>query len=58
MAAQDGEQLIIRNEEEPREGISLGVQVVIETLLAALQSRVDHLQVLQTVLGVAGVIHQ
>ena len=43
MAAQDGEQLIIRNEEEPREGISLGVQVVIETLLAALQPRVDHL---------------
>ena len=58
MAAQDREQLIIRYEEEPREGISLGVQVVIEALLAALQPRVDHLQVLQTVLGVAGVIHQ
>lgn len=58
MAAQDGEQFIIRNEEEPREGISLGVQVVIEALLAALQPRVDHLQVLQTVLRVAGVIHQ
>ena len=58
MAAQDREQLIIRYEEEPREGISLGVQVVIEALLAALQPRVDFLQVLQTVLGVAGVIHQ
>jgi len=58
MAAQDGEQLIIRNEEEPREGISLGVQVVIEAFLAALQPRVYHLQVLQTVLRVAGIIHQ
>ena len=58
MAAQDGQQFIIRDEEEARKSIPLGVQVVIKALLAALQSQVDHLQVLQAVLGVAGIVHQ
>ena len=29
MAAEDREQFVVRNKEEPREGVSLGVQVII-----------------------------
>ena len=58
MAAEDGEQLVVRDEEEAGKGISLGVEVVVEALLAALQTGVDHLQVLETVLGMAGIQHQ
>ena len=58
MAAEDGEELVVGDEEEAGEGVPLGVQVVVEALLAALQAGVDHLQVLEAVLGVAGVQHQ
>ena len=58
VAAKNGEQLVVRDEEEAGEGVPLGVQVVVEALLAALQASVDHLQVLESVLGVAGVQHQ
>lgn len=37
-APQNAEQLIVRDEEEAREGVAFGVQVVVQTLLAALQA--------------------
>lgn len=37
-APQDAEQLVIRDEEEARESITLRIQIVIETLLALLQA--------------------
>ena len=55
-AAEDGEQLVVGDEEESREGVPLGVQVVVETLLALLQAGADHLQVLETVGGVAPIL--
>lgn len=42
---QYAEQFIIRNEEEARKSITLGIQVVIETLLASLQTVTQGLQV-------------
>ena len=53
-AAQNGQELVIGDEEEPGEGIPLSVQVVVQRLLAVLKSLAQSLQVLQTVLGVAG----
>ena len=36
VAAQNGEQFVVRNEEKARKGVPLGVQVVVETLLTSL----------------------
>lgn len=48
---QDAEQLVIRNEEEPGEGVPLGVQVVVQALLAFLKALTDVLQVTEAVWG-------
>lgn len=52
-AAQDAEQLVIGDEEEAGEGVALGVQVVVEALLALLQALADVLQVQEAVRGLA-----
>ena len=58
MAAEDREKLVIRDEEEPRKSIPLGVQVVIKALLAPFQSIMYGLEVLQSVLCMTGVQHK
>ena len=55
VAAEDWEELVIWYEEEAREGVPLGVKVVVEALLAPLQSSAEHLKVLQSVGCMAGV---
>ena len=55
-AAEDGEQFVVRDEEESGEGVPLAVQVVVQTLLAPLQTLAQHLQVLQPVVGMARVL--
>ena len=55
MAPEDREQLIVRDEEESREGVPLGVQVVIEALLTSLQSVLNRLEVLESVLSMTGI---
>lgn len=55
MAPEDREQLIVRDEEKSREGVPLGVQVVIETLLTSLQSILNRLEVLEPILSVTGI---
>lgn len=50
---QDAEQLVVGNEEEPGEGVPLGIQVVVQALLALLQALADVLQVVEAVRGLA-----
>lgn len=50
---QDAEQLVVRDEEEPGEGVPLGVQVVVQALLAPLQALADALEVTEAVRGLA-----
>lgn len=47
-AAQNGEQLVCRDEEEAREYPPLGVQIVIEGLLASLQTVSEAFEVVQS----------
>lgn len=54
MAAKNGKQLIIRDEEKSREGISFRIQVIIQTLLAFFQTSDQHLKLLQTAGSVTG----
>lgn len=58
MAAEDREQFIIRDEEESRKSIPLGVQIVVKALLAPFQSIMYGLEVLQSVLRMTGVQHK
>lgn len=44
-APQNAEQLVVGDEEKAREGVAFGVQVVVQTLLAALQTVAEVLQV-------------
>ena len=54
MAAKNGKQLIIRDEEKSREGISLRIQVIIQTLLAFFQTSDQHLKFFQAAGSVTG----
>lgn len=54
--AQNGQELIVGDEEETRKGVSLSVQVIVQRFLAFLQPRAEILKVRQTVLGVASLL--
>ena len=56
-AAQYAEQLVVGYEEEARKRVTLRVQVVVEALLALLQTGADRLQVGQAVGRVARLLH-
>jgi len=53
-ASQNAQQLVVRNEEEAREGVALGVEVVVERLLAAFKTLRQSLQLRQPVWLMAG----
>ena len=55
VAPQNGEQLIIRDEEETWECISFRIKIVIQRFLALFQTSIDHLQVLEPVFSMAGI---
>ena len=51
-AAQNAEQLIVRDEEESREGVPFGVEVIVQRFLTFLQTTAQVLQVGQSICGV------
>jgi hypothetical protein len=56
--SQNGEELIIGNEEESGEGISFGLQVVIEGLLTSIQSIYQGLEIIESIGKLTGDLDQ
>lgn len=54
VTSKNRQQLVIRYEEEPGEGVSLGIKIIVKTLLTFLQTINNKLKLVQSISSMAG----